>query len=205
MAGLYERYLGAPMINALCGAGFIARHRAAVVPQATGTVLELGIGSGLNLPHYDAGKVSRLIGVDPSLRMRELGANRFANAPFPVDLVGLAGEELDLEAATADTIVVTFSLCTIPDPVRALRAARRVLKPEGKLLFLEHGRSPDPGVATWQDRLNGVWNVLACGCNLNRNIPSLVEDAGFSIKALAQEYARVLPRPVGYLYWGTAG
>jgi ubiquinone/menaquinone biosynthesis C-methylase UbiE len=101
-----------------------------------------------------------------------------------VECIGLAGEDIALPPESVDTVVVTFSLCTIPDPVRALKAARRVLKPGGALFFLEHGRAPDAGVATWQDRLNGVWNVLACGCNLNRNMPGIIEDAGFSIESL---------------------
>lgn len=204
MAALYERWMGAPLVNCLCGMGFISRYRALVVPQAEGNVLELGIGSGLNLPHYDPSKVSKLTGVDPSLRMRELGAARLAAAQFPVDLIGLAGEDLDLPAACMDTVVVTFSLCTIPDPGRALQAARRVLKPGGKLLFLEHGRSPDAGVATWQDRLNAAWKILACGCNLNRNVTNMVESGGFRLDRLEQEYSIWLPRPVGYLSWGSA-
>ena len=204
MAGLYERWLGAPLINYLCGMRFMSRYRALVVPEAEGEVLELGIGSGLNLPHYDPTKVRRVTGVDPSMRMRELGAARIAAAQFPVDVIGLSGEDLDLPDASMDTVVVTFSLCTIPDPVRALVAARRVLKPGGKLLFLEHGRSPDASVATWQDRLNPMWNVLACGCNLNRNVATMVERAGFRLGRLEQEYTNRLPKPVGYLSWGSA-
>ena len=204
MASIYERLIGAPMINAICGAGFITRYRERVVPRARGEVLELGIGSCLNLPVYTGAEVRRVTGVDPSARMRELGAQRIAAAPFPVDCIGLAGEEIDLPAESVDTVVVTFSLCTIPDPVRALKAAKHVLKPGGELLFLEHGRSPDAGVATWQDRLNGIWNVLACGCNLNRNMPGIIEDAGFSIESLNQEYAAGMPKPAGYLYWGSA-
>lgn len=204
MAGLYERWLGAPLINHLCGMRFMSRYRALVVPQAEGEVLELGIGSGLNLPHYDPAKVRRVTGVDPSMRMRELGAARLAAAKFPVELIGLPGEDLELPDACMDTAVVTFSLCTIPDPVRALVAARRVLKAGGKLLFLEHGRSPDAGVATWQDRLNPAWKVLACGCNLNRNVATTVESAGFRLDRLDQEYSNRLPKPVGYLSWGSA-
>ena len=204
MASLYERLIGAPMINAICGASFIKAYRERVVPQACGEVLELGIGSCLNLPLYTAAQVNRVTGVDPSERMRELGASRIAAAQFPVECIGLAGEDIALPPASVDTVVVTFSLCTIPDPVRALKAAKRVLKPGGALLFLEHGRAPDAGVATWQDRLNGMWKVLACGCNLNRNMPGIIEDAGFSIESLNQEYASSTPKPMGYLYWGTA-
>ena len=204
MAGFYERWVGAPLVNCLCGMGFISRYRALVVPQAEGEVLELGIGSGLNLPHYDPDKVRKLTGVDPSMRMRELGAARLAAARFPVELIGLKGEDLDLPDASMDTVVVTFSLCTIPDPLRALTAARRVLKPGGKLLFLEHGRSPDAGVATWQDRLNAAWKVLACGCNLNRNVAGMIERAGFRVQDLSQAYSSGLPKPVGYLSWGRA-
>ena len=118
--------------------------------------------------------------------------------------IGLSGEDLALPTASIDTVVVTFSLCTIPNALRALKAAKRVLKPGGELLFLEHGRSPDHPVATWQDRLNGVWNALACGCNLNRNMPLLIEEAGFEIHWLGQEYARGLPRLAGYLSFGRA-
>ncbi|MSQ68872.1 MAG: class I SAM-dependent methyltransferase [Gammaproteobacteria bacterium] len=204
MAGFYERVIGAPLINCLCGSGFITRYRAEIVPYATGHVLELGIGSGLNLPLYDPAKVTRVTGVDPSARMRELGAARLAAAAFPVDCIGLSGEDIDLPMASIDTVVVTFSLCTIPNALRALQAAKRLLKPGGELLFLEHGRAPDPIVATWQDRLNGVWNRLACGCNLNRNMPLLIEEAGFEIQTLGQEYARGLPRLAAYLSFGRA-
>ena len=163
MASLYERLIGAPMITAFCGAGFSTRYRERVVPRARGEVLELGIGSCLNLPVYTGAEVRRVTGVDPSARMRELGAQRIAAAPFSVDCIGLAGEEIDLPAESVDTVVVTFSLCTIPDPVRALKAAKRVLKPGGELLFLEHGRSPDAGVADLGDALDVGSSIARCG------------------------------------------
>jgi ubiquinone/menaquinone biosynthesis C-methylase UbiE len=175
------------------------------VPRARGTVLEIGIGTGLNLPYYDGGKVDRLIGLDPSERSWELAASRAADLTFPLEFIGLPGEEIPLADASVDTIVVTFSLCTIPDPVRALQGMGRVLKPGGDLLFCEHGKAPDPKVEAWQNRLDRPWGAIAGGCHLNRDIPAILEEGGFATRELETMYLPGTPRFAGFNYWGVAG
>jgi ubiquinone/menaquinone biosynthesis C-methylase UbiE len=175
-----------------------------VVPLASGTVLEIGIGTGLNLPYYRAAQVERLIGLDPSEKSWELAGKRAAHVDFEVEFIGLPGEEIPLDADSVDTVLVTFSLCTIPDPVAALKGMSRVLRPDGNLLFCEHGLAPDTGVAKWQHRVNPVWRKLFGGCNLNRDIPGLLAGADFSIERLEKDYLPGTPRFAGYNYWGGA-
>ena len=151
--GFYDRYILPRLLDAACSAGPIDKQRAKIVPQAEGVVLELGFGSGLNLPHYDARKVQRLIALEPSAGMLARAKDKAAAAPFPVDVLPETAEALSLREASVDTVLVTYSLCTIPDPVSALAAARRVLKPGGRLLFCEHGAAPDADVHRWQRRI----------------------------------------------------
>jgi ubiquinone/menaquinone biosynthesis C-methylase UbiE len=202
--GFYDRFILPRFINCACGATPIMKQRQKVVPQASGTVLEIGIGTGLNLPYYDAAKVERLIGLDPSEESWKLAGKRAAGVDFEVEFIGLPGEEIPLADASVDTVLVTFALCTIPDPVAALKGMGRVLRPGGKLIFCEHGRAPDAAVRKWQDRLNSVWRKLAGGCNLNRNIPDLLTAGGFHITELNTLYLPSTPRFAGYNYWGQA-
>ena len=168
-----------------------------------GVVLEIGFGSGLNLPFYPPA-VSKVIAVDPSSTAARLARKRIEAAPFPVELIGLSAETLPMEDRSVDTIVSTFTLCTIPDPAGALHEMRRVLKPGGRLHFVEHGRADDPGVERWQQRLNGVQQALFGGCNLNRQIAMLIERASFEIERLANDYLKGAPKFVGFLYRGVA-
>ena len=202
--GVYERFVLPHFINCACGTKPIMKQREKVVPQARGTVLEIGIGTGLNLPYYDREQVTRLIGLDPSERSWELASGRAAELSFPVEFIGLPGEEIPLPDASVDTIVVTFSLCTIPDPVTALEGMGRVLKPGGELLFAEHGRAPDETVRRWQDRLDGVWGLMAGGCHLNRAIPELLVAGGFFCDDLQSMYLPGTPRFAGFNVWGSA-
>jgi len=179
-----------------------SRYRARVVPAARGRVLEMGIGSGLNLRFY-GGDVTAVVGVDPSPEMLRLARPKAAAAPFPVELVNRAGETLPFDDAGFDSVVTTWTLCTIGEPLRALAEMRRVLKPDGELLFVEHGRSPDRGVEAWQDRLNPLWRRIGGGCNLNRRIDELVRAAGFRVARLETGYAKG-PRPMAYIYEGRA-
>ncbi len=167
-----------------------------------GVVLEVGFGSGLNLPHYPEA-VERILAVDPALLGRKLAADRLAKCPIPVEFVGLDGARLPLEAASVDAVLSTWTLCTIPEVEVALSEIRRVLKPGGALHFMEHGLSPDPGVARWQRRLNGVQKAVAGGCHIDRPIGSLVTGAGFTMDALENFYARG-PRTHAYMYGGRA-
>jgi ubiquinone/menaquinone biosynthesis C-methylase UbiE len=202
--GFYEKHIVPHIINCACGSKPIRYQRKKVVPMAEGTVLEIGIGTGLNLPYYDPTKVRKVIGLDPSEASWKLAGERAKDLPFPVEFVGLPGEQIPLDDKSVDTVLVTFSLCTIPDPVKALEGMRRVLKPGGRLVFCEHGAAPDADVLKWQNRVNPVWRVLFGGCNLNRRMPSLIESAGFKIDDLQTMYLPSTPRVAGFNYWGTA-
>ncbi len=202
--GLYDRYILPGLINAACSARPINRQRMKIVPQAEGVVLELGFGSGLNLPYYDAGKVTRLIALEPSKGMLAKAEDKAKDAKFPVDVLAETAEKLSLADASVDTVLVTYSLCTIPDPVSALNAARRVLKPGGRLLFCEHGKAPDKGVYRWQKRIEPVWKVIGGGCHLTREIPELVKRAGFGVDTLETMYLPKSPRWAAFNYWGVA-
>lgn len=202
--GLYDKYFLAPFINCACGTKPITYQRRKVVPLCEGRVLEVGMGSALNLPFYDQDKVEFIWGLEPSEAMREKARVNLAQSPMKVKLIGLPGEAIPLDDDSVDTVLLTYTLCTIPDWHGALRQMRRVLKPGGKLVFTEHGRAPDAGVRKWQDRINPLWNKLAGGCNLNRQIPELLQDAGFSIENMEQMYLPSTPRLFGYNYWGVA-
>jgi ubiquinone/menaquinone biosynthesis C-methylase UbiE len=179
------------------------RQRAKVVPRARGRVLEIGIGSGLNLPFYDPAKVSKIWGLDPAPEMTRMAKRAADSLPFEVEFISLPGDEIPLEDNSVDTVLVTYTLCTIPDTTAALRQMSRVLRPGGELIFCEHGAAPDADVRRWQDRLNPMWQRIGGGCNLNRSIPALIEAGGFRISNLDTMY---LPGwcPVSFNYWGTA-
>lgn len=198
-----QRLLFPSALDIACGLPMIRRMRQKVVPQAHGHVLEIGIGTGLNMPHYDATQVTRITGVDPALEMQPKARKRIAAAGIPVDLIGLSAETIPLPSGHVDSAVVTYALCTIPDAVSALQELRRVLKPGAPLLFCEHGLSPDAGVARWQNRLQPVWGPLAGGCHLNRDIPSLLQSGGFRLTELEQGYVPG-PKPWTFHSWGVA-
>lgn len=202
--GFYEKHLLPRFINCACSSKPMMKQREKVVPLARGTVLEIGIGTGLNLPYYQSSQIERLIGLDPSEESWVLAGERAAHVDFDVEFIGLPGEEIPLDDHSVDTVLVTFSLCTIPDPVAALRGMRRVLRPEGELLFCEHGLAPDSGVVKWQNRMNGVWGKIAGGCHINRDIPALLNEGGFAVENLQQQYLPGTPRIAGYNYWGGA-
>ena len=202
--GFYDRYILPHLINCACGTKPIHRQREKVVPLASGTVLEIGIGTGLNLRHYDSARVDKVIGLDPSEKSWEIARKRNPKVPFELEFIGLPGEEIPLDDSSVDTIVMTYSLCTIPDPQTALRGMRRVLREEGTLIFCEHGKAPDAQVQKWQDRINPYWKAIAGGCHLNRHIPDLLEAAGFRVDAIDSMYLPGTPRFAGYNFWGTA-
>ncbi len=199
----YERYVLPKMIDLACSAGYVMKTRSQIVPQAQGRVLEIGIGSGLNLQFYDAAKVSSIIGVDPAAQMQTLARTRAAIIDIPVEMVAVDVHGIHAETDYFDTIVMTFTLCSIRDPLPALIEMVRVLKPEGRLLFCEHGLAPDIRVERWQQRLTPFWKPIAGGCHLDRDIPTLIEASGFAIESLSSEYLPG-PRPMSYVYSGSA-
>jgi ubiquinone/menaquinone biosynthesis C-methylase UbiE len=180
----------------------LAEIRARVAAELDGEVLEVGFGSGLNLPHYPP-SVTRVRAVDPATLGRRLAAGRVAASAVPVEYVGLDGQDLALDSASVDHVLTTWTLCTIPDVGRALREVARVLRRGGRLHFVEHGRSPDPGVARWQDRLTPVQRRLAGGCHLNRRIDELVAQSGLRLTRMTTYYIRG-PRALGYTFEGVA-
>ncbi len=177
--------------------------RRQALASARGNVLELGFGTGLNLPHYPKA-VTSLTAIDPVEFLPARVARRITSASMPVQVVHLSAERLPFEAGRFDCVVSTFTLCTIPDPIAALREVRRVTKPGGTYMFLEHGRSDDPLVARWQDRLNPIERVIACGCNLNRPIDSLIRQAGLHVTQMERFRLSGVPRIIGELYHGVA-
>ncbi len=193
-----------PLTDMVCSLPAITANRRKVTPFAEGVVLEPGIGSGLNLAHYDAAAVRRIIGIDPNERLLELARRRAAQSGVPVEFVVQTAEELPLESASVDTVLLTYTGCSIPDVGRALEEFRRVLKPSGRLLFCEHGRSHEPRVARFQDMANSVWRPLAGGCHLNRDIASLLERAGFRLERCERFYAMPRPKFLAYHYVGSA-
>jgi ubiquinone/menaquinone biosynthesis C-methylase UbiE len=178
------------------------RYRERVIPQATGRVLEVGIGSGLNLPFYGAG-VRHLFALEPSPQLRKMAGPRTEGVRFTVEFLDRSAEEIPIEPANVDTVVTTWTLCTIPDAIGALQEMKRVLKPGGVLLFVEHGLAPDAGVRAWQRRLNPLWNRIGGGCNLDRKIDALIVRSGFRLAELQTEYIKGL-KPLSFTYSGRA-
>jgi ubiquinone/menaquinone biosynthesis C-methylase UbiE len=201
--GFYARHVFPHIINMAMKNKDATRLREAWVPQARGEVLEIGIGSGLNLPFYSS-EVLHVVGVEPSLALQEMAAKRAATGHTRVNfLLQSADEPLPLPDESLDTIVMTWTLCSIPNAPKALAEMKRVLKPDGRLLFIEHGRAPEPSVVAWQDRLTPIWKRIGGGCRLNRKIDELITAAGFQIGGLKTYYLPG-PRPMTYTYQGFA-
>ncbi|TGQ64173.1 class I SAM-dependent methyltransferase [Mesorhizobium sp. M00.F.Ca.ET.186.01.1.1] len=177
----YARCVAPYVVHAGCSAGTFTQMRRRMIPRAEGIVVEVGFGSGLNLPYYDAAKVERLVGIDPDGTMLGLAEPKSRALPFPVDCLRASGESLPLADGFADTVVVTYAFCTIPDPEAALGEIRRVLKPTGRLIFIEHGQAEGRRRRLWQERLNRLWGSLAGDCHLNRDPLRLIGGAGFHL------------------------
>jgi ubiquinone/menaquinone biosynthesis C-methylase UbiE len=176
----YERKILPKLINSACGQAPMTELRGRYVPRARGDVLEIGIGSGLNLPHY-AEEVTSITGVDPSAELNEMARERAAGLNKPVNVIGVSGESLPAEDNSFDSIVCTWTLCSIPNPYRAIAEMRRVLKPGGELYFVEHGRSDDANIARWQARIEPLWKIIGGGCHLTRRADEMLADAGFAV------------------------
>ena len=199
--GFYQDQIVPLLINWSMRQKNLAAYRSRIIPAAEGRVLEIGIGSGLNLPFYSR-KVARVIGLEPSPRLLAM-ARRVERANGSVEFIEGSAEAIPLQDASVDTVVTTWTLCSIPDALQALRDMRRVLRPGGRLLFVEHGRAPDRHVVWWQDRLTPVWKRLGGGCHLNRAIGTLIEGAGFQFDRVETGYMRG-PKPMTFTYEGCA-
>ena len=202
MPGLLQVVAG-PLCDALYSLDAIERQRRKIVPEAQGVVLEIGIGEGLNLPYYDPAKVKRVIGIDPDSATMEKARRRFAQAPVSVELVEASAERIPFADGSFDTVVLTYSSGAIGDIATALVEMRRVLKPEGHLIFCDHGRSHDRDVARLQDRIDPWWQQIR-GSHLNRDLVVLLDDAGFRIEILDTFYALRRPKVLGFHYVGSA-
>ena len=201
--GFYAKYVLPRLIELAMRNEDAARLRAEWIPRAGGDVLEIGIGSGLNLPFYST-EVRRIYGVDPSVELQRMACRRASSVRMDVEFLTQSAEEsLPLGERSIDTVVVTWAMCSIPNAAKMLAQVRQVLKPGGRLIFLEHGRAPDATTAAWQDRLTPAWKHVTGGCHLNRKIDDLVIAGGFRIAELKTCYLRG-PRPMTYTYQGTA-
>ena len=202
--GVYDRHILPRLLNAAMGTKPITYQRKKVVPRAQGRVLEVGFGAGHNLPFYDPAKVELIWALEPAAEMRARAGERAAASPIPLEFLGLPGEHIPLDAESADTVLITYTLCTIPDVMKALGEMRRVMKPDGRMIFCEHGTAPDANVERWQHRISPVWKSLCGGCHVDRPIPKLIGDAGFRIADMETMYLPGTPRFAGFNYWGSA-
>jgi ubiquinone/menaquinone biosynthesis C-methylase UbiE len=200
--GFYERWVLPSLIDLAMRNKEVTRIRGETIPRAAGRVLEIGAGSGLNLRHYGA-QVQQLHALDPSTRLLQMARKKHPAAAFPIEFLEASAENIPLDSHSIDTVVSTWTLCSVPHVLRALREARRVLKPGGRLLFAEHGWAPDPGVQAWQRRLDPLWSRIAGGCHLDRRMDELIRAAGFHIVQLKNEYLKG-PRSMTYTYAGEA-
>jgi ubiquinone/menaquinone biosynthesis C-methylase UbiE len=199
---LYERWILPPILDFTMRQKHLTKYRRTVVAAARGRVLEIGVGSGLNFPLYEK-QVELVYGIDPSPRLLAIARRRAAESDVPVELLLGSATAIPLADDTVDTVVMTWTLCSIPDPLAALREMRRVLKPNGNLCFVEHGLSPEPGIERWQHRITPAWRRVAGGCHLDRKIDELIRLAGFDLTELQVEYAPGL-RTMSYMYQGCA-
>lgn len=204
MASLYERYVLPKLLCCACGAPAFREQRVRIVPQADGRVLELGIGGGLNLAFYDPKRVTSVTGVDPSAELLAIADAAPRAQGLAVDIKAGEAENLPFADASFDTVLCTFTLCSVRSPTAALAEARRVLRPGGRFLFCEHGLSPDAGVSRWQRGIEPVWKRLAGGCHLTRPVTAAIEAAGFALEEARRFYFDKTPRPLGWCEQGVA-
>ncbi|MCG2461450.1 class I SAM-dependent methyltransferase [Flavobacteriaceae bacterium F89] len=201
--GLYNKYILPKVIDWTCKQKPNRRQREKVIPLATGNVLEIGIGSGLNLPVYNGDIVNHLTAIDPSKEIWNKNSIDTNNLKFEFEFIEAFAENIPKDNNCFDTVVITYTLCTIPDLNKAFDEIRRVLKPNGRLIFCEHGKAPDKAIQKWQNIVNPLWKRLGGGCNLNRDIPKIIKGNGFKMNELETMY---IPgwKPASFNYWGTA-
>ena len=201
---LYDKYILPRILNCTCSLEPISEQRQKVVPHARGNILEVGIGSGLNLPFYETSKVKKIWGLDPSEELHEMAKKVVSGLDLDVEFLLKGAEEIPLIDDSVDTVLITYTMCSIPEVEEAIKEIRRVIKPEGVMIFCEHGKAPDAKTLKWQERINPYWKKISGGCNINRDIPNLIKSAGFSITQLETMYLPGTPKILGYNYWGFA-
>jgi len=200
----YRTHIYPHIVNMLGDPEPIRRIRRQVVASAQGTVLEIGVGPGPNFAHYDSSKVSKLFALEPNPGMIRMADRQRRQTSLDIEFLDLPGERIPLPEASVDTVVSTFTMCTIPDVLEAIRGVKRVLKPGGKFIFFEHGLAPDPQIHGWQKRSEPITHHLFEGCTVTRHIPSLITQAGFEIKEISSGYLAPFPKALTYCFWGTA-
>ena len=200
----YEKFFLPKLCNKCCSTKPINYQRNKVVPLANGLVLEIGIGSGLNIPFYDKNNIEKVIGLDPSEELNFLAKKIAKKNNIEIDFIISGAEDIALPDNSVDTILITYTLCTIPDLDKSMAEMMRVLKSEGRFIFCEHGIAPDQNIIKWQSRINPIWKTIMGGCNINRNIPKIITDSGFHITNINEMYLPSTPKIVGYNYWGVA-
>jgi ubiquinone/menaquinone biosynthesis C-methylase UbiE len=200
---LYEKYFLPKLLDFCCGMEGFQNKRSQIVPMAHGRILEIGIGSGLNFDHYNFDKVEEIIGVDPAVSSVAMAKSRSSQYNSKISFIESSAESIDLPSNTFDCVVIGYSLCTIPDPLKALAEARRLMKPEGSLFFMEHGLAPEQNIQKWQHRLTPGWKKIGGGCNLNRDIEALIKAGGFQFKSLSKKYIKG-PKIAAFQYYGEA-
>ena len=200
----YEKFFLPKLCDKCCSTKPINYQRNKVVPLAQGVVLEIGMGSGLNIPFYNKNNIEKIIGLDPSEELNFLAKKVAKKNNIEIDFIISGAEDIALPDNSIDTILITYTLCTIPDLDNSMAEMKRVLKSDGKFIFCEHGIAPDQNIVKWQTRINPIWKALMGGCNINRNIPKIISDGGFDITNISEMYLPSTPKIVGYNYWGIA-
>lgn len=200
----YNKYILPKVLNCACASKPINYQRDKIVPLAEGVVLDIGIGSGLNIPFYNKTKIKQLYGLDPSKELLDIAKSVAKKENLEIEFLECGAESIPLPSKSIDTVLITYTMCTISDVALSNSEIIRVLKDDGKLLFCEHGLAPDKNIAKWQERINPLWSKIAGGCNLNRDIPNLISSSGFKISNMEEMYLPSTPKFAGYNYWGVA-
>ena len=200
----YEKKILPKVLDLLCGSSPINYQRKKIVPKVSGNVLEIGIGSGLNLPHYNVSNISNITALDPAEELTDIAKKRISELDLDIDVINCGAEEIPLESKSFDSILVTYTLCSIENLDDSMREIRRVIKDDGTLFFCEHGIAPDLKTKNWQNRINPIWKRLMGGCNINRDIPEIISNSKLEIVDLETMFLPSTPRIAGFNYWGTA-
>ena len=200
----YEKKILPKVLDLLCGSSPINYQRKKIVPKVSGNVLEIGIGSGLNLPHYNVSNINNITALDPAEELTDIAKKRISELDLDIDVINCGAEEIPLESKSFDSILVTYTLCSIENLDDSMREIRRVIKDDGTLFFCEHGIAPDLKTKNWQNRINPIWKRLMGGCNINRDIPEIISNSKLEITDLETMFLPGTPRIAGFNYWGTA-